>query len=270
MKELLPRFAPTIVLVTPHPAPHLGALADSHPHTPRLCGRRGTGTVNYAATASTLLRRRIHRRLHGAPLWLSLVGIAVEEYETVGEYPQGVVPKFLNRILGLEVARLIAVRLASRATSRRSSRAPFATGRARGIPGDRGPLRGIQRDRRACCAAPTPSSLAISSTLSSRTSRMDFETAKRKLEETRSCGARTPPSVRQLDGGDLRGRQHGPRPEARQRRPRRWINTRVTNVSRGNNRGFVSPAATTNCFGTGTGSACCSRARANRRACASS
>lgn len=55
-----------------------------------------SGNVDGVANCVTLL--------HGARLWLSLVGIDVEDYER-GSTDSGIVAKFLNRILGLEISR---------------------------------------------------------------------------------------------------------------------------------------------------------------------
>ena len=201
----------------------------------KLCG----GGVDAVAA-------KIHM-LHGAPLWLSLVGIAVEEYETAGKYPQGVFPKFLNRILGLEVARQqwlfdYFARYLEKIIKGAIRDGTYARGiqtiGGRSVEFERPPL---------VLQAPTPSSYPIELHTVVADVGMDFETAKRKLDETRSAGKDTAIDI-DGDGGDDEGGSTALVPR-RDSDGEGWINTRVTNVSRGNNRGFVSPAATGERFG---------------------
>ena len=201
----------------------------------KLCG----GGVDAVAA-------KIHM-LHGAPLWLSLVGIAVEEYETAGKYPQGVVPKFLNRILGLEVARQqwlfdYFARYLEKIIKGAIRDGTYARGiqtiGGRSVEFERPPL---------VLQAQTPSSYPIELHTVVADVGMDFETAKRKLDETRSAGKDTAIDI-DGDGGDDEGGSTALVPR-RDSDGEGWINTRVTNVSRGNNRGFVSPAATGERFG---------------------
>ena len=199
----------------------------------KLCG----GGVDAVAA-------KIHM-LHGAPLWLSLVGIAVEEYETAGKYPQGVVPKFLNRILGLEVARQQWLFDYFARYLEKIIKGAIRDGTyARGIQTIGGRSVEFERPPRVL-QAPTPSSYPIELHTVVADVGMDFETAKRKLEETRSAGKDT---AIDIDGGDDEGGSTALVPR-RDSDGEGWINTRVTNVSRGNNRGFVSPAATGERFG---------------------
>ena len=189
---------------------------------------------------------KIHM-LHGAPLWLSLVGIAVEEYETAGKYPQGVVPKFLNRILGLEVARQQWLFDYFARYLEKIIKGAIRDGTyARGIQTIGGRSVEFERPPRVL-QAPTPSSYPIELHTVVADVGMDFETAKRKLEETRSAGKDTAIDI-DGDGGDDEGGSTALVPR-RDSDGEGWINTRVTNVSRGNNRGFVSPAATGERFG---------------------
>ena len=201
----------------------------------KLCG----GGVDAVAA-------KIHM-LHGAPLWLSLVGIAVEEYETAGKYPQGVVPKFLNRILGLEVARQQWLFDYFARYLEKIIKGAIRDGTyARGIQTIGGRSVEFERPPRVL-QAPTPSSYPIELHTVVADVGMDFETAKRKLEETRSAGKDTAIDI-DGDGGDDEGGSTALVPR-RDSDGEGWINTRVTNVSRGNNRGFVSPAATGERFG---------------------
>ena len=189
---------------------------------------------------------KIHM-LHGAPLWLSLVGIAVEEYETAGKYPQGVVPKFLNRILGLEVARQQWLFDYFARYLEKIIKGAIRDGTyARGIQTIGGRSVEFERPPRVL-QAPTPSSYPIELHTVVADVGMDFETAKRKLEETRSAGKDTAIDI-DGDGGDDEGGSTALVPR-RDSDGEGWISTRVTNVSRGNNRGFVSPAATGERFG---------------------
>ena len=201
----------------------------------KLCG----GGVDAVAA-------KIHM-LHGAPLWLSLVGIAVEEYETAGKYPQGVVPKFLNRILGLEVARQQWLFDYFARYLEKIIKGAIRDGTyARGIQTIGGRSVEFERPPRVL-QAPTPSSYPIELHTVVADVGMDFETAKRKLDETRSAGKDTAIDI-DGDGGDDEGGSTALVPR-RDSDGEGWINTRVTNVSRGNNRGFVSPAATGERFG---------------------
>ena len=140
--------------------------------------------------------------LHGAPLWLSLVGIAVEEYETAGKYLQGVVPKFLNReLFGLEVARQQWLFDYFARYLEKIIKGAIRDGTYRGGIQTIGVAPWNSSDRRACCRRRRRRRTRSSSTRSSRTPGMDFETAKRKLEETRSAGKDTAGDI-DGDGGD--------------------------------------------------------------------
>ena len=179
---------------------------------------------------------KIHM-LHGAPLWLSLVGIAVASYEGAGSARKAVVPKFLNRILGLEVSRQQKLFDYFARTLERMIRAAKRDGKyAQGIQTVDGRSVEFERPAKALHVT-TPSPFPIECHTVVADVGMDFETAQKMLEETRSAGKAT---AIDIDGDDDGNGSTALVPK-RDSDGEGWINTRVTNVS--NNRGFVPPPA---------------------------
>ena len=181
---------------------------------------------------------KIHM-LHGAPLWLSLVGIAVASYEGAGSARKAVVPKFLNRILGLEVSRQQKLFDYFARTLERMIRAAKRDGKyAQGIQTVDGRSVEFERPAKALHVT-TPSPFPIECHTVVADVGMDFETAQKMLEETRSAGKAT---AIDIDGDDDGGGSTALVPK-RDSDGEGWISTgRVTNVSN-NNQGFVPPPA---------------------------
>ena len=190
----------------------------------KLCG----GGVDAVAA-------KIHM-LHGAPLWLSLVGIAVEEYETAGKYPQGVVPKFLNRILGLEVARQQWLFDYFARYLEKTIKAAIRDGKyQKGIMTLTG--RSVAFVSRAVVdGVPTPSDHDLVLHDVALDIGMEFETALAKLDESRASAKDEAVDIDDDDDDDAGRRASG---------SHGWISTRggnlrITNVS-GGATGFRSP-----------------------------
>ena len=181
---------------------------------------------------------KIHM-LHGAPLWLSLVGIAVASYETAGVRRKAVVPKFLNRILGLEVSRQQKLFDYFARTLERMIRARSATGRTRKAS-RRVDGRSVEFERPAKATRLRRVASRSSATRSWPTSAWTSRLRRRMLEETRSAGKAT---AIDIDGGDDDDGGSTALVPKRDSDGEGWISTgRVTNVSN-NNQGFVPPPA---------------------------
>ncbi len=184
------------------------------------------------------LAGKIHK-LHAAPQWLSLVGIAVASYEGAGSARKAVVPKFLNRILGLEVSRQQKLFDYFARTLERMIRAAKRDGKyAQGIQTVDGRSVEFERPAKALHVT-TPSPFPIECHTVVADVGMDFETAPKMLEDTRSAGKAT---AIDIDGDDDGGGSTALVPK-RDSDGEGWISTgRVTNVSN-NNQGFVPPPA---------------------------
>lgn len=180
--------------------------------------------------------------MHGAPLWLSLVGIAVADYENAGSGKKAVVPKFLNRILGLEVSRQQKLFDYFARTLEKMIRAAKRDGKyAQGIQTVDGRSVEFERPAKALHVT-TPSQFPIEVHTVVADVGMDFETAQRMLEETRSAGKATAIDIDGEDGDDDGEGGSTALVPKRDSDGEGWMTTgHVTNVS--NNRGYVQPRA---------------------------
>ena len=190
----------------------------------------------YGGEGVARVASQIHM-LHGAPLWLSLVGIAVADYENAGSGKKAVVPKFLNRILGLEVSRQQKLFDYFARTLEKMIRAAKRDGKyAQGIQTVDGRSVEFERPAKALHVT-TPSQFPIEVHTVVADVGMDFETAQRMLEETRSAGKAT---AIDIDGDDSTALVPKRDSDGGRDSGGEWMQ-RITNVS--NNRGYVQPTA---------------------------
>ena len=174
--------------------------------------------------------------LHAAKLWLSLVGINVDDYGN-GTY-DGAVAKFLNRILGLEVSRQQYLFDYFARYLEKTIKAAIRAGQyQKGIMTLAGRSVAFS-SHRVVAGVPTPSVHDLVMHDVAVDVGMDFEAALAKLDESRSSAKDEAVEIDDDDDDDAARRASG---------SHGWISTRgsnlrVTNVS-GGAAGFRAPTA---------------------------